>query len=355
MRKSLILIVSLLASLAFGYEQVIPVVAKAEGAYNSAWQSDLTLFNAGKKAVDVTLSYQPTGHVGDAVVRSTTIQPGAIFTEEDILGWFGLQGTGSLTLSYSNEAKTSLGVTSRTYATTEAGTFGQAVPAIPADQAVSAGAEVFLVLPAHPETERFNFGIAVLAPSMVTWQLVAADGAVVAQVDKTYETGAQEQYNGTDAFFAAGGGRLIKAVLTQGKAILYGSRVDNGTNDGSFILAQKLQSNQAPLLLGVDASSNGSLDYRDADGDNILDTPIAFSTSFLFNYIFTISARDPEGDPLTFRLVNPPAGMMLTDDDAGAIYYAPSKQDINKTIQLSVEISDGFTTTTAVLPLQITP
>ena len=33
MRKSLILIVSLLASLTFGYEQVIPVVAKAIGNF----------------------------------------------------------------------------------------------------------------------------------------------------------------------------------------------------------------------------------------------------------------------------------------------------------------------------------
>ena len=33
MRKSLIIIVSLLASLAFGYEQVIPVVAKAIGNF----------------------------------------------------------------------------------------------------------------------------------------------------------------------------------------------------------------------------------------------------------------------------------------------------------------------------------
>lgn len=355
MRKSLIIIVSLLASLAFGYEQVIPVVAKAGGAYGSTWQSDLTLFNAGKKAVDVTLSYQPTGHAGNAVVRTTTVQPGAVFAEDDILGWFGLQGSGSLTLAYADEAKTSLGVTSRTYASTEAGSFGQSVPAVPADQAVAAGAELFLVLPSHPEAERFNFGIASIEASTVAWQLVAADGSVAAQVDKTYAAGAQEQYNGTDAFFGAGGGRLVKAVLTQGKAIIYGSRVDNGTNDGSFLLAQKLQSNQAPLLLGVDAASNGSLDYRDADGDNLLDSPIPFSTSFLFNYLFTISARDPEGDPLTFRLVNPPTGMMLTDDQAGTVYYAPSKQDINKTIQLSVEISDGFTTTIATLPLQITP
>ena len=355
MRKSLILIVGILSSLAFGYEQVIPVVAKAPGAYGSTWQSDLTLYNAGQKALSVTLAYQPSGTGGETVTRSAMLPAGAVFAEDDIVGWLGQQGSGSLTLKYSDEAKPSLGITSRTYTATETGTFGQGIPAIPADQIVAAGAELFLVLPAHPEKERFNFGVTTPGDASVTWQLLAADGTVIAQVDKTYAGRVQEQYNGAEAFFSAGGGRLVKAVLTAGRAIIYGSRVDNGTNDGSFVLAQKLQSNQAPVLLGVDAANNGTMDYRDADADNTLDTPIPFSTSFLFNYIFTIAARDPEGEPLTFHLVNPPAGMVLTDEHAGMVYYAPSRQDINKTIPLSVEISDGFTTTTAILPLQITP
>jgi hypothetical protein len=355
MRKSLILVPLILSSLAFGYEQIIPVVAKAGGAYGSTWQSDLTVLNAGRSAVDLTLTYQPAGHAGNAMVRTAAVQPGAVFSQADILGWFGVQGSGSLTLGHDDGARTAIGVTSRTYTTGEAGSFGQSVPAVPADQAVSAGAELFLVLPADPAKERFNFGIAVLEDAQVAWQLLGPDGGVLAQVDKSYPAGMQEQYNGPDAFFGAAGGSLVKAVLSEGKVVVYGSRVDNGTNDGSFVLAPKLQSNQAPRFLGVDASSNGSLDYSDADGDNVLETPIPFSTSFLFNFLFTVVAQDAEGDPLTFRLVNPPAGMTLTDEHAGSIYYAPSKQDVNKTIQLKVEISDGFTATVATIPMQITP
>lgn len=355
MRNIMILTVALFSTIAFGYEQIVPVVAKTGGAYGSLWQSDLTLLNAGKKAVEVTLTFQPSGQAGGAQVKTATLPPGAVFAESDILGWFGAQGAGFLALSYPDEARTALGVSSRTYTTTEAGTFGQAVPAVPAEAVTAAGAELFLVLPGGSADERFNFGVTTLGDAAIAWQLLAPDGAVIAQVDKTYAGRVQEQYNGAEAFFSGGGGRLVKAVLTEGTAIVYGSRVDNGTNDGVFLLAPKLQSNQPPLFLGVDTTSDGTLDYRDADGDGVLDNAIPFSTGYLFNYLFTIAARDPEGDPLTFRLVNPPAGMMLTDERAGTVYYAPSTQDANKTLQLNVEITDGFAVTLARIPILVTP
>ena len=357
MRKLMTLIILLLAIAGWSYDQIIPVVAKAAGAQNSQWLSELTLFNAGKKAVDVTLEYLPLGIMGQTPVRTVTLQPGALFDQADILGWFNVQGTGSLTVRCADEARTSLGVQSRTYAVTEAGTFGQAVPAIPVSLIPSGKAELFLILPPDPVKERFNFGIRTLGATSVTWQYLAADGTLLGQVDKAYAGEVIEQYNaGAGAFFGTNQqGRLVKGVLNSGQAILYASRVDNGTNDGVFMTAQPLQSNQPPVFVGVDAAGDGSINYADANGDGVLDTPIPFSTSFLFNYNFTIVASDPEGDPVTVSLRNPPTGMKLISASDGTVYYAPSPQDINKTINLLVDISDGFSTTTETLPLKITP
>jgi hypothetical protein len=166
-----------------------------------------------------------------------------------------------------------------------------------------------------------------------------------------------EQYNGgVQSFFGTDQqGRVIRAVLTSGRAVIYGSRVDNGTNDGAFVLAQALRSNQPPVFLGIDASSDGDLDFLDADGDLTLDSPIPISLSFLFNYPFTVSAQDPEGDPLTFTLRNAPKGMTLLSETAGTVFYAPSPTDLGKTINLEVEISDGFGATAVLVPLQIMP
>jgi hypothetical protein len=286
-----------------------------------------------------------------------TLGPGGLFDQSDILGWFGQQGSGSLTITCGDEARTALGAVSRTYAVTETGTFGQAVPAVPAALVPTGKAELFLVLPGDPVKERFNFGIRTLGAAAVTWQYLAADGTVLGEAAKAYSGPMLEQYNqGAKSFFGSDAdGRIVKAVLESGQALIYGSRIDNGTNDGSFMEAQPLKSNQAPLFLGVDAANDGSLDFTDADGDNVLDSPIPCSTSFLFNYAFTIVAQDPEGDPITFTLKNPPTGMTLTSSGNGSVYYAPSRQDINKTVQLQVDISDGYSVTAVILPLKITP
>jgi hypothetical protein len=339
MRRILILSIVMIGCLAMAYDQIIPVVAKASGGYGSQWQSDLTLYNAGKKAVDVTLSFLPSGAAVSPVDRSVTLGPGGLFDQSDILGWFGQQGSGSLTITCGDEARTALGAVSRTYAVTETGTFGQAVPAVPAALVPTGKAELSL------------------GAAAVTWQYLAADGTVLGEAAKAYSGPMLEQYNqGAKSFFGSDAdGRIVKAVLESGQALIYGSRIDNGTNDGSFMEAQPLKSNQAPLFLGVDAANDGSLDFTDADGDNVLDSPIPCSTSFLFNYAFTIVAQDPEGDPITFTLKNPPTGMTLTSSGNGSVYYAPSRQDINKTVQLQVDISDGYSVTAVILPLKITP
>ena len=357
MRYFLTLIIVILGSLGWAYEQIIPVVAKAGGGYGSVWQSDLTLYNAGHAAVDVTLDYLPAAGTGPNAQRTLTLSPGEMFDQADVLGWLGREGVGSLTVTCPDEARTSLGLTSRTYAVTEAGTFGQAVPAVPSAQAASANSELYLWLPSGGSAERFNFGIRTLDSSAVDWQLLASDGAPIAQVSKTYAGPVLEQYTmGVQSFFGTEqAGRVIRAVLTSGRAVIYGSRVDNGTNDGAFYLAQALRSNQPPVFLGIDASSDGDLDFLDANGDNIIDSPIPISLSFLFNYPFTISARDPEGDPLTFSLQNAPKGMTLLSDSAGTVFYAPSPTDVGKTINLEVKITDGFGDTIVLVPLQITP
>lgn len=357
MRKFVTLIIVILGSLGWAYEQIIPVVAKASGGYGSVWQSDLTLYNAGHAAVDVTLDYLPAAGTGPTAQRTFTISPGEMFEKADLLGWLGREGTGSLTVTCPDEARTALGVASRTYAVTETGTFGQAVPAVPSAQVVSANSELYLWLPPDGSAERFNFGIRTLESAAVDWQLLASDGSPIAQVSKTYAGPVFEQYTvGVQSFFGTDQeGRVIRAVLTSGRAVIYGSRVDNGTNDGAFFLAQALRSNQPPVFMGIDASSDGDLDFLDANGDNILDSPIPISVSFLFNYAFTISARDPEGDPLTFSLQNAPKGMTLLSETAGTVFYAPSPTDLGKTIHMEVKISDGFGDTIILVPLQITP
>lgn len=341
----------------FSVDYYIPAVASAEGAYGSQWQTSLAIFNAGHNDVNLSLSFIPTGNEKSKNQMEIFLKAGEYYYSDDLLSELSASGLGALKISAPEFAISNLGIISKVYNQSENGRFGQAIPAMQENRVLEAPQEYFLILPENETSERFNFGLFSIKNTQIKFQLLNQNGEVIAEVLKSYPFEHHQQYNqGYKNFFQTDqSGKIIKAIMTEGKAIVYGSQVDNQTNDGAFFLAESLKSNEAPYLLGVDAGANGTLDLKDENKDNILDSPVVFNEGYPFDYVFVIKAEDIEGDPITFKILNAPEGMTLLSSTEGKIYYDPDKADINKTINLEVELSDGLGKTISIIPLQVNP
>jgi hypothetical protein len=335
----------------------VPVVAKADGANGSHWQTSLALYNAGHKDFTATISFLPTGSGGSQNQKEFLIKAGEYLYFDDILSEFSVLGSGALKISAPDYSASNLGVVVKVYNLTENGRFGQGINVLQENRILDAPVEYFLILPENEDEERFNFGLLSLDNSSLKFQLLDRYGNLIKEVEKTYSPLFHIQYNqGYKDFFQTDQrGYVIKGILTEGKVILYGSQVDNKTNDGAFYLAQNLKSNEPPYLEGVDAASDGTIDFKDENMDNILDETIYFNEGYPFDYLFSIKAKDPEGDPVTFKILNPPKGMVLLSPQEGKIYYDPDKGDVNQRINLEVELNDGLGKSICQIPLQVIP
>jgi hypothetical protein len=299
---------------------IVPAVGAGKGNANSNWQSDVLLHNAAPRDIELTMSL----HVGTDVIgpKPFVLKAKNTFQMLDITkAVFGFSsGTGALVFDLTDRDLKYLAVTSRTYNRpndiTSSSEYGQDIPAISSDDAVSAGQIAVLTNPGmNAGLFRFNFGIYALESSTVRWELLRADGEVAATKEVAYVSGQHAQYNSgvTDpAFFGAEpkvGDSLYARVLT-GKAVVYGSSI-NQIGDPTFVPGNTVRED-VTLNLSVDIDEDGTADVLDEDGDGVLDAPLVVYTS-LYPAYFRIIATSEFGDPVTLEIVSSEADAVFRD------------------------------------------
>lgn len=336
---------------------VLPVAANADGHGGSQWRSSATFYNVGHETASFTLEFLPSGSTLAAETFARTLEPGEFWTTDNILETMGTEGVGMIRISADETAFRHMGIQARIYAVGEEGTYGQHTPLLREEHLWGAGDELYLPLPTGEEF-RFNFGVNVFEDATVLWKLVDSGGMVISEKEIAYPSPFHEQYNnGVNAFFEVqrSDAVLVKAEVLEGSIFLYGSTVDNRTHDGDFIPASSLHENLTPRLVGVDTNLDGVADIIDADGDGVLDQTMNFSVNFLFGFYFRIVTEDPEGDPVTIELLNPPAGMSITDPDQHEIFFDPDPTQTGLKQNLEVALDDGLGRSIVRIPLQVTP
>lgn len=230
-----------------GRKWVVPGVAALDTG-QANWRTDLRIHNAGTSPVDATLLFYPQGTAGQAPspsVAAVTIEPGETQAIDDVLvSQWGLSNIGGA-VHVTAESESELVVTGQTYDLSEAGTYGQFIPAVTPDQAVGAGGQTLQVLQIE-ESDRFrtNLGLAEVSGAAVTVeisavvpesrvipkatiQLAANEFRQIPQVIKALNL--PSTYNGRIAVRATGG---------SGKVTAYASMVDNVTQDPTYVPAQ---------------------------------------------------------------------------------------------------------------------
>ena len=231
---------------------IIPAVGHAQGA-GTLFESDVRITNASAQAVKCLLNFTPSGQDGTKVGQQANIQieAGDTTALNDILkNFFGFAGendnaVGVLEIrpissvsaqNSPSQQSNALFASSRTFALTSNGTYGQYIPAIPFSTFIGKNASVSLQQISENASYHTNVGLVEAAGQNATVQLTVRDasGAVIAQMDKALKPGEHQQ-------FALGvpvdNGRLeAKVTSSTGKVTAYASVLDNQTHDPMLIM-----------------------------------------------------------------------------------------------------------------------
>jgi hypothetical protein len=320
---------------------VVPAAGTGGGANGSRWQSELTLHSTTSTAMTVNLTFHDRN--GAAETSSVALAPRSTVAVADIVKTrFGREAaTGAIEIVVDAAFATKLAISSRTFNTSEAGEFGQDIPAVNLADAAVAGATIVLAAPANVDDNRFNAGVYAATAASVRWDLVRADGSLVKSVDLDYPAGTQTQYGlAVESIFGEtpANSDAILAVVTKGSVIGYGSAINNRTGDPTYVPGVETTSDIRVNFLGVDSNLDGAVEIADANHDGVLDSPLSIYASSPWPSSFRLLVI---GSNQKFELVTPNNDITLTPDG-----YVIWKPDTTKAAIESLKIrvtADGVT------------
>ncbi len=230
---------------------LLPAVAHAAGA-SAFWQSDVRLFNPATVPLVYMLSFTPSAVDGTQSGRrvEVTVPAGSTVAFDDVvrhLFGFGAiidePAIGSLEVRPKTIEARAV-VTSRTYAVTPAGTYGQAIPAFSAPNFAAMGTPLSLQNLAQSDAYRTNVGLVEASGHAATVRLHIYDAAghELTQFDVSLAPLEQRQFNSllADHGITSDNARIELDVTTPGSLVgAYASMVDNRTADPTLIPAVK--------------------------------------------------------------------------------------------------------------------
>src|SRR5512142_2722692 len=244
MRKLLVILFTFAAAAASAAQfrdfYVIPVAAHAPGAKGTVWRTDVAIQNIQTTPVTVELALVESGEgLSDniqPVGSSVTVPAGATVMLADVLNNFRGQASSSGALLVGGDK--AFAVTSRTYNQTPAGTLGQTVTAAGdvATDGTDDASTLFIPGIVQNSAFRTNLGLLMSATNKPLTVSVSVNGAsrtFTVQPGLTTHIQFPVTSVATAPFDASGA--VVKIVDGSGTVVAYGSVVDNGTGDASFI------------------------------------------------------------------------------------------------------------------------
>jgi hypothetical protein len=228
----------------------IPASARAVGAENTYWVTDVAVTNFTDSSAVVNIAYLKKDRNNSSPVNiSFAIESGEQQLLTDVFdSLFGLEsGNGGLRVTVSDQ---DIKATSRTYnAAGAAGTYGQFIPAIEMNEALAPGVTGVLLQLQEDSDFRTNLGIlsrtAIATEVQIDFYRANGSKAGTRIVNlKAYE---MKQFNIRQYSGQMASGYALINVNTDGARIfVYASVVDNGSGDPIYMPTQKLST--APIF-----------------------------------------------------------------------------------------------------------
>jgi len=329
----------------------IPVSGTGPGANDSRWATELTFHSVSTRPINAELIFHDTAGASEPV--TVTVAPRATQSIDDIVKTrFGKDSaTGALEIRLADADASRITVTSRTYNSSEQGTFGQDIPALQTSEASTAGDLTVLAGPSSAADQRFNFGLYAIDNTTVRWELVQADGSIAATKERTYLAGTQEQHGvGIQTLLHAtpADHQAIHATIETGRAIFYGSAVDNRTNDPTYVPGLRAHGDISIDFAGLDLDENGTVDLAVTDRDGVVDSVLDVPTS-LFPTYFRIVVNGAAA--ATYSVVSSPVDVMFLDQ-SGTTMVAAGGNVKGTTGSVKIRITIGSETAVITIPMK---
>ncbi len=211
-------------------------VAEVEGANQTRWKTNLAVLNLAGETGVVDLHYRSNGGAADSTV--TLLDGEQRELEDAAADFFGLPDTAGAVEVAANGP---LVVTARTFNDAPDGTFGQFLPGVRDDEALSSGSTGIITQLESSEAFRTNIGFTNFsgADCTVRTRLMDADGTQVGVKFVSVPSGGWAQENRIFANAGTGPvapGYALVDVMTDGCRVwAYGSVVDNGSGDPTTV------------------------------------------------------------------------------------------------------------------------
>jgi hypothetical protein len=217
------------------FDQWIAAAANTSGAQDSSWRTDLAVLNRSGASATVEVRYRSDS--GSAGTTSVTLNTGEQRVLPDIVGAVGMDGGGSLEVFSDREIL----VSSRTYNTSDNGTFGQFLDAYSTAATASSGQVVWL--PQLQQNAAFRTNIGVLnsgnESATVRIRLFDHNGEQLAAPRRTLPPMTRIQLQEPFARIAdrddIDAGYASITVESGSGVVAFGSVIDNATNDPTTI------------------------------------------------------------------------------------------------------------------------
>jgi hypothetical protein len=331
---------------------VIPAAGTGPGANDSHWQTELTLHNLSASPITATLTFHDI--LGSAGTSTVTVAPRATVAVADVVAnRFGrATATGAIEVAFDSAFAQKLTVSSRTFNKSAAGEFGQDIPAVDQSSIPDAGSTVVLSGPSSATDARFNFGVYADVASTLQWDLVRADGTIAASKEVSYAAGTQAQYNfGISTLFSASAqdNDTVHVIVTSGRAIAYGSVVNNASGDPTYVPGLLARSDSRIKFAGVAFGDSTAVSVPDANHDGVLDRAIDIPTgSWPVSFRIVVNSATPA----TFELLNAPPQLRLYDNNGG-LDWSPSAGSAGTTLNLKVRVTADGVTEIITIPFNI--
>ena len=209
-------------------DAIVPVVGSTRGQSNANFKTELQMNNASDAIMSGWLYLRPQG-----TVLRYELQPHTTISFADIVAEMGVSGLGSLDILVERGRIPS--IVARAYDDQPSGTTGATIPVVAANAILARNDFAALIAPRDLTRYRFNIGVRALDTG-ATLEIVvrAASGAerhrrTVEYAEHHFEQTSASAFAGT----ALNADDAIEVIVREGAAIVYGSTVDNATNDSS--------------------------------------------------------------------------------------------------------------------------
>jgi hypothetical protein len=219
--------------------QWIPAAAHGSGARRSVWRTDVCLLNrSGEPAVVEITFHREDGETSSLSVAVTDGQQRVV---GDVVAELGMVGAGAIEVA----SDAPIMVSSRTYNSSDEGTFGLFLDGVSESHTIGRGEVVWLPQLSQNSAFRTNIGLVNSGDLIARVHIVLYDseGNELAEKRRKLDPGSWIQLQ--EPFFQLAGrvdidsGYATVEVLSGSGVVAYASVIDNSTNDGTAITMKR--------------------------------------------------------------------------------------------------------------------